>query len=142
MAQPKMGLIRYLLGRTFYPDNSYTRDADGSPIRPYDMGTDTMAEFMGVRVDPRDEAVTAEAAKVARPVGPGNTVAATTGSPLAAAKGFGYSFDGRLNDSFRVLNLLNVPIFFQDLTVGLLLLIALAVQIDRSWNPLTQLRRS
>ena len=55
MAQPKMGLIRYLLGRTFYPDNEWTRDRDGSPIRPYDMATDTMFEFMGVRVDPVDE---------------------------------------------------------------------------------------
>ena len=40
------------------------------------------------------------------------------------------------------LNLLNVPIFYQDLTVGLLLLAALALQVDRSWNPLTQLRRT
>ena len=55
MAQPKMGLIRYLLGRTFYPDNEWTRDRDGSPIRPYDMATDTMFEFMGVRVDPLDD---------------------------------------------------------------------------------------
>ena len=55
MAQPKMGLIRYLLGRTFYPDNEWTRNRDGSPIRPYDMSTDTMFEYMGVRVDPVDE---------------------------------------------------------------------------------------
>ena len=34
MAQPKQGLVRWMLGRTFYPDNSYTRDRDGSPIRP------------------------------------------------------------------------------------------------------------
>ena len=57
LAQPKMGLIRYLLGRTFYPDNEWTRDRDGSPIRPYDMATDTMFEFMGVRVDPVDDGV-------------------------------------------------------------------------------------
>ncbi len=29
MAQPKMGLVRYLLGRTFFPDNDWTRDKDG-----------------------------------------------------------------------------------------------------------------
>jgi ribose/xylose/arabinose/galactoside ABC-type transport system permease subunit len=40
------------------------------------------------------------------------------------------------------LNLLNVPIFYQDLTVGLLLLVALALQVERGWNPLTQLRRT
>ena len=50
---PRWGSIRYLLGRTFYPDNEWTRDRDGTPIRPYDMATDTMFEFMGVRVDPR-----------------------------------------------------------------------------------------
>ena len=27
MAQPKQGLVRWMLGRTFYPDNTYTRDA-------------------------------------------------------------------------------------------------------------------
>jgi hypothetical protein len=57
LAQPKMGLIRYLLGRTFYPDNEWTRNRDGSPMRPYDMAADVMAEFMGVRVDPVDEPI-------------------------------------------------------------------------------------
>jgi len=52
MAQPKMGVVRWLLGRTFYPDNTYTRDLEGTPIRPYDMSTDTFAEFMGVKSDP------------------------------------------------------------------------------------------
>ena len=52
LAQPKRGVIRWLLGQTFYPDNTWTRNADGTPIRPYDMSTDNMAEFMGVRVDP------------------------------------------------------------------------------------------
>ena len=49
MAQPKMGVVRWMLGRTFYPDNEWTRDNDGNPIRPYDMATDMMAEFMGVQ---------------------------------------------------------------------------------------------
>ncbi|MGH9330229.1 MAG: M14 family zinc carboxypeptidase, partial [Vicinamibacterales bacterium] len=35
MAQPKMAVARYLLGRTLYPDNTYTRDREGNPIRPY-----------------------------------------------------------------------------------------------------------
>src|SRR5690606_30509276 len=47
MAQPKQGLVRWMLGRTFYPDNTFTRDRDGNPIRPYDMSTDTFGEFMG-----------------------------------------------------------------------------------------------
>ena len=39
------------------------------------------------------------------------------------------------------LNLLNVPIFYQELTVGILLVVALALSVDRSFNPFTQLRR-
>ena len=67
MAQPKMGLIRWMLGRTFYPDNTYTRDREGNPIRPYDMATDTFAEFMGVRCDPLPEPVTQGLTKVSAP---------------------------------------------------------------------------
>ena len=98
MAQPKSGLIRYLLGRTFYPDNEWTRARDGSPTRPYDMATDTMFEFMGVRVDPLDQPAGGELRKVAWPLRPAGKV------PLAAASA--YAFDGRLNDSFKALNLL------------------------------------
>ena len=39
------------------------------------------------------------------------------------------------------LNLLNVPIFYQELTVGVLLVVALGLSVDRSFNPFTQLRR-
>jgi len=97
LAQPKMGVIRYLLGRTFYPDNDWTRDKDDSPMRPYDMATDTMFEFMGVRVDSLDEAVKGDFEKL-------------TGAVQVAGKvasgGVGYAFDGRLNDSFKAMNLL------------------------------------
>jgi hypothetical protein len=96
-AQPKMGLIRYLMGRTFYPDNEWTRNRDGSPIRPYDMATDTMFEFMGVRVDPVDEPVTGNLEKVGGEV-------VVNGRVTAGAAG--YVMDGRLNDSFRAANLL------------------------------------
>ncbi len=47
MAQPKQGVVRWLLGQTYYPDNPYTRDRDGDPIRPYDVGSDSRAERMG-----------------------------------------------------------------------------------------------
>src|SRR5262245_17763528 len=97
LAQPKLGVIRNLLGRTLYPDNSYTRDKDGNPIRPYDMATDTMAEFMGVRVEPVDTAVGAEMARVTAPIERAGRI----------EKGAsGYIIDGRLNDSFRAVNLL------------------------------------
>ena len=97
MAQPKMGLIHYLLGRTFYPDNEWTRNRDGSPIRPYDMATDTMFEYMGVRVDPVDELGEVAMEKLTAPVEPAGKVTRSAN---------GYSMDGRLNDSFRAMNLL------------------------------------
>jgi hypothetical protein len=98
LAQPKMGLIRYLLGETHYADNEHTRRQDGTPIRPYDMGQDVLAEFMGIRVDPLNEAVTGEFVKVAAPI--------ATAGRVAAKAPFGYLLDGRLNDSFRAVNLL------------------------------------
>jgi hypothetical protein len=97
MAQPKMGVIRWLLGRTFYPDNSYTRNRDGTPISPYDMSTDNMAEFMGVRVDPVDEAVETGLTRVTALIEPTGQVSLGR---------FGYVLDGRLNDSFEAVNLL------------------------------------
>ena len=97
MAQPKRGLIRWLLGQTYYPDNSYTRNRDGTPIRPYDMSTDNMAEFMGVRVDPVDEAVSIALTTISAVIDPAGQV--TQGQ-------FGYVLDGRLNDSFKAVNLL------------------------------------
>ncbi len=97
MAQPKMGLIRYLLGRTFYPDNEWTRNRDGTPMRPYDMATDTMFEYMGVRVDPVDELGEVATEKVTTAIEP-------QGKLTRSANG--YQIDGRQNDSFRAMNLL------------------------------------
>ena len=98
MEQPKQGVIRWLLGRTFYPDNSYTRTADGNPIRPYDMSGDVLAEFMGVRVDEARTPVEADLEVVAERELPSGTVAS------AAANG--YRIDGALNDAFRAVNML------------------------------------
>jgi len=97
MAQPKMGVVRWLLGRTFYPDDSYTRDKDNAPIRPYDMATDTLTEFMGVQSDPIGEPVKAELVKLTAALQPSGKVA------KGAA---GYAIDGRLNDAFTAVNML------------------------------------
>ena len=94
LAQPKMGLIRNLLGRTFYPDNEWTRNKDGSPMRPYDMSTDTMDEFMGVRVDPIDEPVPG----LHKLTGPARKPGTVAGGAHA------YLLDGRLNESFKAVN--------------------------------------
>jgi hypothetical protein len=61
------------------------------------MATDTMFEYMGVRVDPVDELGEVALEKVTGPIEAAGKV---TPSPN------GYSMDGRLNDSFRALNLL------------------------------------
>ncbi|MBN2206520.1 MAG: peptidase M14 family protein, partial [Candidatus Aminicenantes bacterium] len=97
LAQPKMGLIRNLLGRTLYADTEWTRDRDGSPLRPYDTATHTMAEFMGVRVVPVHE--TAD----------GIFRTLTEDVPLKGRVGeaaAGFALDGRWNASFKAVNLL------------------------------------
>ena len=95
LAQPKMGLVRNLLGRTLYPDNEWTRGRDGAPLRPYDSATHTMAEFMGIRVDPITATVKAELVELTAQVPMAGTV--ETGDS-------GHLLDGRLNDSFRAVN--------------------------------------
>ena len=97
LAQPKMGLIRNLLGRTLYPDNEWTRSKDGSPIHPYDSTTHTVAEYMGVQVDPIDEIPRVDLVELEDQIQiPGNVSAGSVG----------YLIDGRLNDSFTAVNLL------------------------------------
>ena len=98
LAQPKMGLIRNLLGETVYPDNFWTRDKeDGDPLRPYDLATHTMNEFMGVRVDPVDEFPEGDFLVLRDQVASAGTVESGTS---------GHVLDGRLNASFKAVNLL------------------------------------
>ncbi len=97
LAQPKMGLIRNLLGQTHYADNAWTRDKDDAPLRPYDLATHTMNEFMGVHVEPVNELVE------------GDFVVLTDSVPMIGEVdegGTGYRLDGRLNASFKAVNLL------------------------------------
>ena len=53
-AQPKRGVVKTLLERTFWPDDAWARKADGSPTRIFDTTTDTLAEMMGVRAEPAE----------------------------------------------------------------------------------------
>jgi len=97
LAQPKMGLIRNLLGQTSYADNEWTRARDGSPLRPYDLATHTMNEFMGVRVDPVNVPIK------------GNFQVLEDKVPLMGSVGegnVGFVLDGRMNASFKAVNLL------------------------------------
>lgn len=94
LAQPKYGVIKYLLGRTFYPDNYWTRNPDGSPIM-YDTATDTVGEFMGVNVVPLNE----------QPCPCGLAPVTTVERPAhSVSTGAGYLFDPRLNDSYLAAN--------------------------------------
>jgi hypothetical protein len=61
------------------------------------MSTDTMVEFMGVRADPVEVAITADLVKLTGPVSHEGTARKGTA---------GYGLDGRLNDAFRAMNLL------------------------------------
>ena len=97
LEQPKMGLIKTLLGRTFYPDNAWTREVDGSPSRPLDTATDTMGEFMGIRVDPINRRFEGDFEVI--------TDHKPAGKILGSSK-IGYIFDVRLNDSFKAVNTL------------------------------------
>jgi len=99
-AQPKMGLVKILLGQTLYPENPWTIEADGSPSRPQDTATDTMFEYMGVRVDPIKSCPRDKLERV-------NEVNWPKGR-LNGTSEIGYALDDRLNDSFIVVNKLLV----------------------------------
>ena len=97
LEQPKRGVVRWLLGQTNYPDNDFTRFRDGSPIRPYDMSTDNISEYMGVRVEPSATRVMVNLTEV-------NLLPNIAGTVSRGQ--YGYIIDGRQNDSFKAVNLL------------------------------------
>jgi hypothetical protein len=97
LAQPKMGLVRNLLDRNFFPDNDWTRDKNGDPIRPYDLSTDAISEMMGVRVDHIAGPLNVEAKLI--------TEAPLPAGKVPAAKA-GYSFSPKVDAAFKAVNLL------------------------------------
>lgn len=102
MAQPKRGVIRWLLAQNFYPDNHHTRRPDGSPISPYDLSTHTMAEFMGVRVDRVRTHLEAPMTRVAWEIDAEGEVPIPAGE--VASGSAGYVVDGRQNAAFQAVN--------------------------------------
>ena len=92
LSQPLRGYVKTLMEETHYPDNYWTRTNDGSPRRPYDMATYTMAEFMGVKVVEAKEGIYGEFKILKKVEYPQGNV------PRVAPQG--YILDGRLNDSY------------------------------------------
>lgn len=95
--QPKRGLILNLLTETHYPQNEFTVRDDGTPLRPYDLATHTMFEFMGIRVDKSPKKLTGDFVKLEdfeKHAGyvPDNDVRMV--------------LDGRLNNSYKAVNML------------------------------------
>ncbi|MGB4748334.1 MAG: M14 metallopeptidase family protein [Bacillota bacterium] len=114
LAQPKMGVIRNLLGRTFYPDSYWTRNPDGSPIM-YDTATDTIGEFMGVAVDPIESEITANLEIVTDVDRRAYVCEEATRCIYYNVEG--YALDPRLNDTFAVVSRLlqeGIPVWRLD----------------------------
>ncbi len=86
-----------LLSRTLYRDNLWVRSQDGKPMMNYDFATQTLAEFKGVDVVEAaapPEGSFREVTEIEMPEG------------VVEESEIGYLLDGRVNDSFRALNLL------------------------------------
>ncbi|MBM3292539.1 hypothetical protein FJY84_07660 [Candidatus Bathyarchaeota archaeon] len=96
-SQTARAFVISLLDRTFYRDSVWVRNPDGTPMMNYDFATQTMAEFKGVNVIKADKPITGKFKKldeVSFPVG-----------DVEESKN-GWVLDGRLNDSFKAVNIL------------------------------------
>ncbi|MCX8185214.1 MAG: M14 family metallopeptidase [Sulfolobales archaeon] len=127
LSQPRRALVRKLLDRFFYPDDETTRDREGRPLKPYDIATDTLAEFMGVSVVRVDELPSADLKLVSEVVRPA----------ISVGDFKFYVIDPRLNDSYYVVNKLisaggEVYRVFESIDVGSLRLPPGAFVIHRA----------
>jgi hypothetical protein len=93
-AQACRPYILKLLKQTFYNDGPWTRKIDGTPIPPYDTATDTLAEFMGIRVIETSKPLKGSFEKCPEIQLPKGEV----------EKSERHLLDGRLNESFKVVN--------------------------------------
>ena len=117
LSQPRRALAMKLLERFMYPDNEFTRDRDGTPLKPYDLATERLADFMGVKVEETVEK-------------PRGIMAPLTAPPATSTvirdSETGWLLDPRLNDSHRVaalllakdIKILRIPRAIQGLPPG------------------------
>ncbi len=94
-AQTCRAYILKLLRETHYHDGPHTRSRDDTPLSPYDLSTDTMAEFMGVKVVEAMEPLRGS-------FEPCESVDLPEGG-VEESKG-GHLLDGRLNASYSAVN--------------------------------------
>ena len=96
-AQPYRAFVKYVLEKTVYPDNEWTRKRDGTPIKPYDTSTFTIPDFMGVKVDRIEEKFEGKFVRVRSIEYPEKT--------LRESK-HGYIISSAFNDSYTLINAL------------------------------------
>jgi len=109
--------ILKLLRETHYHDGPWTRRRDGTPMAPYDLSTDTVAEFMGVSLIEALKPIKGDFELCKTVLKPGGRVEASEK---------GYILDGRLNASFVAANALmgdgvevhRVKVPLEDLPAG------------------------
>ena len=91
MAQPKWALSAICWAAHFSRTTTGPATKTGRRFAPYDMSTDTMYEYMGVRVDPVDEAIQADLTVLTGPI---------HHNGLISKGSAGYTINGDLNESF------------------------------------------
>jgi hypothetical protein len=91
--QPARPYIKTLLEPLIYPDNPWTRNADGTPLRPKDLASSNLGELMGVDVVPANEKIGAKLEKLTEPP---KIIGRVTGAGSA-----GWLLTPKWNDSFR-----------------------------------------
>ena len=97
-AQPLRALVISLLEKIRFPDNDWTHQRDGRPLRPYDMTIYNLAQFMGVDVVEVDRKIEIQTAKLPEPF-------ELKGSVSGEGR-YGWILSHKANDSFKALNLL------------------------------------
>ena len=105
LAQPRRALAKKLLERFLYPDNELTRDREGNPIKPYDLATERLPDFMGVRVEEINEPLRVRIRKLS---------SSPKSSPEVKTSDYGWMLDSRLNASHMVVTRLlarKIPVF-------------------------------
>ncbi len=95
-AQPLRALIISLLEKIRFPDNDWTHQRDGRPLRPYDMTVFNLAQFMGVHVVEWKLPMDVKTDPVTAPY--------TVEGSVSGEGDKGWIVSHKANDSFKALN--------------------------------------